>query len=494
MKRAQPLRQLVIIIGLANRHDMLQAPFKGKCVLARLLRLCIPILCLVLESSFDVNGQTVHLKSQNIDSLFNTPPQKKFGRAALELGVGEVVPWLIDDYVRHASWANISFKSMGDNLRPSSWAWDNDLFQTNEIGHPFHGSIFFNAYRSNGYNFWQSAPAAFAGSYIWESFGETQAPSINDFITTGFGGVMLGEVSHRMANKLTNNRSHGFKRQAGEVFAFLINPSNGLTRLMDGKWGKPPANPSLIDSTKMGAELDLGLRKFNVNNKDVFRDGHFGPYGRLRLSYGSPAENMKEPFSNISIIIEAGQDDSSKLNMVNVYGSLTGWKIYSQNNTHLAVLSANYDYINNDAFYYSAEGIRMNFYSEFDLSRRFKINTSAGVGALILAAIPDHYTYNSRNYDYGLGFSYYGSVKLTFAKRFYYNIAYHGAWTATVNGNPSDYLLHALTNELGLKVIEGWSVTAQEGYFNLHGTYRDFPPVNKTYPYLRVALRYSFDL
>lgn len=61
---------------------------------------------------------------------------------------------------------------------------------------------------------------------------------------------MLGEVSHRMAGKLIHNRTRGFKRQAGEVFALLINPSNGLTRLLDGKWGKPPESPSLIDTTK----------------------------------------------------------------------------------------------------------------------------------------------------------------------------------------------------------------------------------------------------
>lgn len=110
---------------------------------------------------------------------------------------------------------------------------------------------------------------------------------------------MLGEVSHRMAGKPINNRNRGVKRQASEVFAFLINPSNGLTRLLDGKWGKPAANPVLIDSSKMEAEIDGGLRKFNVNNKNVFLDGHFGAYERLRLSYGSPDKYMKEPFNNI---------------------------------------------------------------------------------------------------------------------------------------------------------------------------------------------------
>jgi hypothetical protein len=326
---------------------MFRAAFQRMPTSWGLLRLLITFLCFVLNFPAEVNGQTLNLNLGNADSLFIPKAQKRFGRASGELMLGEVIPWLVDDYISLQPWAKISLKSMGENLKPSSWSWDYDQFQTNQIGHPFHGSIFFNAFRSNGYSFWQSAPASFAGSYLWETFGETQAPSINDLINTGFGGVMLGEVTHRMARKLINNRSRGFKRQASEVFALLINPSNGLTRLFDGKWGNPISDPPMIDSTKMEAELDLGLRKFNVNNKDVFRDGHFGPYERFRLSYGSPHENMKEPFSNISITIEAGQDDSSKLNVVEVYGSLTGWKIYSQNNTHLVVLSANYNYINN---------------------------------------------------------------------------------------------------------------------------------------------------
>ncbi|MBS1527296.1 MAG: DUF3943 domain-containing protein, partial [Bacteroidetes bacterium] len=164
---------------------------------ARRIALFILLACFAIDLPPAVNGQGTIIKQNSADSLLRTRPKKKFGRAAMELGLGEAVPLVFDDYVRHESWADISFKSMGSNLRPSSWAWDNDLFQTNEIGHPFHGSIFYNAFRSNGYSFWQSAPASFAGSYLWETFGETQAPSINDFITTGFGGVMLGEVSHR---------------------------------------------------------------------------------------------------------------------------------------------------------------------------------------------------------------------------------------------------------------------------------------------------------
>ena len=132
-------------------------------------------------------------------------PKKYFSRAAGELVLAQAAPFLFDRYITRKAYARISFGSIGHNLQPSSWTWDDDGFQTNQIGHPFHGSLFFNAFRSNGYSFWQSVPAAFAGSYIWETFAENQAPSPNDFINTGFGGIVLGEMTHRMSARLVNN-------------------------------------------------------------------------------------------------------------------------------------------------------------------------------------------------------------------------------------------------------------------------------------------------
>lgn len=465
-------------------------PIRNLRVRATVFLMAITVL---MRPSF-LRAQVVDTSRQRTVKISTPGYGKRFGRAALELALGEAIPWLTDDYLWKESWANISFKTIGNNIKPSSWAWDNDQFQVNQIGHPFHGSIYYNAFRANGYTFWRSVPAAFAGSYVWETLGETQAPSINDFINTSVGGVMLGEAIHRMSSKLVNSRSRGLKRQASEIFAMLINPSNGLNRLLDGKWGKVRESAGEQDTTTLSAAVEFGMRKFNVNNKNPFQSGRFGTYGRLRLSYGSAGSNLKDAFSNIMVTIEAGKDDSSKLNMVNIYGSLTGWKIYGQNNTQLAVLSANYDYINNEAFFYSAESIRINLFSEFKLSRGLKLNTAIGTGGLILAAIPDEYTYNSRDYDYGPGISWYGHLKMTYSRIFFFDVTYRGGWIATVNGNTSIYLLNGLTTNLGFTVINRLSITAEEGYFNLHGRYRKFQPVNKTYPFLKFALRYDLAL
>src|ERR1700761_628677 len=72
---------------------------------------------------------------------------KHFGRGAIEFGLAEVVPWSFDKFLKKADYANISFKTVGNNLKPSSWTWDDDNFQTNQFGHPYQGSLFYNSFR-----------------------------------------------------------------------------------------------------------------------------------------------------------------------------------------------------------------------------------------------------------------------------------------------------------------------------------------------------------
>ena len=463
-------------------------------------RIFLYLSVLLIFSSFSLFAQNSFVNRQKTNDSLNkrilndTLTKKRFGRAAIELGLGEAVTFSIDRFIRHTDFTKISFKTIGYNLKPGNWGWDADDFSTNQIGHPFHGSVYFNAFRSNGYSFWQSIPASVAGSYIWETAGETTGPSVNDFINTGFGGTMLGEVTHRLANRIVNSRSRGFKRQAGEVVAFIINPSNGLNRILDGQWGKVPGNSVAKDTTPIAGKFDLGLRRYSINNKDPFTDGHFGLYARMKLVYGTPAENIKDAFGNFYVVVEAGHDHSSKLNIVSAYGSLTGWKAYFENRTDIAVLSANYDYINNEAFFYGAESVKLNYYANFILTNKIGIDATVGTGPIVLAAIPDAYKYQGRNYDYGSGLSYYSSLKLIIADRFYYAFNYRGGWTTTLNGNPSYYFLHVLTNELGMRILKKVSLSVEDGYFNLLGYYRHFDDVNKIYPYVRLSVTYNTNL
>jgi hypothetical protein len=419
---------------------------------------------------------------------------RNFGRAAFELGLVEVIPWAFDKLSKK-DYANISFKTVGNNLKPSSWTWDDDPFQTNQFGHPFHGSLFFNSFRSNGYTFWQSVPATMVGSYIWETAAENQPPSVNDFINTSFGGIVLGEMTHRMANKLINNERTGFRRQATEVLGFIINPPNGLNRILDGKWGKVTKN-SKRDSSQITAEIDAGVRTFNRNNTNILHNSNFGWYGRVKVLYGTPYKDYETAFSNFAMNIEFGKDDSAKVNMITVYGSLIGWEIKTNEKLqHLAVLSANYDFFNNSAFFYGGQSVKMNLLSEYDLSKKVKINTTFGAGPIVLSAIPDPYLLlpHGRNYDYGIGAAINGSGAITVLNRFTYGINYRGGWTVTVNGHPSHYFLHTVSSEATLTLSKKFAFSFESGYFALHGSYQKYADVSRNYPYLRFSSRYTID-
>ena len=415
---------------------------------------------------------------------------KNFGNATLDFGLAEVVPWIFDRYVTKKDYAKISWKTVGHNINPAHWQFDDDEFQTNQFGHPYHGSNFYSAFRANGYSFWQAAPAAFAGSYLWETFAETQAPAPNDFINTSYGGIILGETTYRLSNKIVNNRTRGFKRQASEVAAFLVNPMNGLHRITSGQWGKYSNNSAERDSSKIYAEFDFGGRTFNTGNKDK----QTGWYGHIKLLYGTPYENYRVPFSNISINTEFGKDDSSKVNIVSVYGSLAGWEINStEKHQHLAILSANYDYVNNSAFFYGAQSLRINLLSEFDISKKVVVNTSLGAGAVILGAVPDRYFYKGRDYDYGSGAALSFTGGITIASKLNYNINYRSAWLVTLNGSASHYFLHLFSNELSYTFIKGLALVANAGYFTLNGYYKQYADIHSRYPNFKGAVRYFVD-
>jgi hypothetical protein len=420
----------------------------------------------------------------------STTSRRNFKRAAATFILAETVPFLFDRYVAEKDYARISFQTVGYNLHLSSWSWDNDGFQTNQIGHPYHGSLFFNAFRSNGYSFWESVPATFVGSYLWETFAENQPPAPNDFINTGFGGIVLGEMTHRLTSRLLAAPSRGIKRQMTEVLAFLINPSNGFTRIVSGQWGRPTQLSGTEDSINIAIELQAGLRKYGVNNANPFRDGKFGPYGRIRLVYGDPYRYPKIPFSYLHITTEFGQDDSSKLNIVSVYGSLTGWLLPGTKFRHALALSANYEYINNEAFFYSAQSIRMNLYSDFTLLHGVDLRTVVAGGPIILAAIPNAYLYHARDYDYGPGLAFSLSGHLTFAGRLSYDILYRGGWMRPTDGNATQYFLQALTNEISVRVFKNAFIVMQSGYFTLHGSYLHYQTVDRSYPYLHLSIRF----
>ena len=76
------------------------------------------------------------------------------------LATGEVfgmnmAVWAFDRFLMNEDFAKINGHTIKQNFKTGP-VWDTDKFSTNQVAHPYHGSLYFNAARSNGLNFWQS--------------------------------------------------------------------------------------------------------------------------------------------------------------------------------------------------------------------------------------------------------------------------------------------------------------------------------------------------
>lgn len=80
------------------------------------------------------------------------PTEKRFAAAALETIGLDLVPWYLNRYAADSFFAEISTASTRHNLQ-TGFTYDHDPFPTNQASHPYHGSAYFNAARTNGYSF-----------------------------------------------------------------------------------------------------------------------------------------------------------------------------------------------------------------------------------------------------------------------------------------------------------------------------------------------------
>jgi hypothetical protein len=226
------------------------------------LRALIPVLAIAILAMAPTGaacqgGATT--ASPDTSSCFDCAEPMRFRRAAGELLIVQLIPWSVNRIVRDAEWADISLETWGRNLE-NPWQWDNNAFVNNQISHPYHGNLYYNAGRANGYDFWQSALWSFSGSLMWEYFAEVWAPAPNDLLNTSLGGITIGESMWRLSSLTLDNTSTGFERGMREGVAFLLNPVRGFNRLLDGKMNRVGPNPEDWRPSKWRWSLDAGVR------------------------------------------------------------------------------------------------------------------------------------------------------------------------------------------------------------------------------------------
>ena len=298
---------------------------------------------------------------------------------------------------------------------------DNDPFSVNQIGHPYQGSIYYGFARSAGLNYWQSLAYSLAGSYLWETFGETTPPSLNDHINSGIGGSFVGEALFRMASLLLEGggESPGFWRELG---AAVISPPTGFNRLVFGDRFDavfPSHNPPVFIRLRLGAtvttDVDSGGLVDNVKRQEGSAE--------YSITYGLPGKpgyQYKRPFDYFHFEFTAVPNASTVSNAienVSIRGLLLGAK-YEVGDDYRGVwgVFGSYDYLSPQIFRVSSTALSLGTVAQWWLSPRLALQGVAlgGVGFGAAGTVADR---AERDYHYGVTPQVLAGLRLIFGER-----------------------------------------------------------------------------
>lgn len=318
--------------------------------------------------------------------------------------------WLLNRYDRAVYGSDVygtNWNTGWDHVIHGGWTLDTDPFGMNMIMHPYAGSIYFGFARSAGLDYWESLVYTFAGSFVWETFGETGPPSINDQIMTGIGGSFLGEALFRMASMvLEGDGKPGFWRELG---AAGILPPTGINRLAFGNRFKAvwvSNEPAIFTRLRLGASQNSHVTDQGVKStvRKVEATGDFS------MSYGLPGKpgyQYERPFDYFHFELAIVGGGGNTFENVMTRGLLYGSKYSDGNDTYRGVwgLYGSYDYISPEIFRISSTALSVGTTAQWWLSRTVALQGSAlggvGFGAAGTIASVGSPAVGERDYHFG---------------------------------------------------------------------------------------------
>jgi hypothetical protein len=311
---------------------------------------------------------------------------------------------LINRYVSNADFGRVGFNTWSSNIK-NGWEWDTDRFGMNFLGHPYSGGLNFMSARSNGYNFWESAPFAITGSLLWEYFGENTKPSYNDIINTPVSGVFYGEILYRLASNILDDRTTGSERLLREIGAAALSPTRFFNRLINGDLTRVTSE-EIYQKAPLNIELSGGIRKLNTGHS--FNTGPQNAMFNVRLDYGYPLEKRTwKPFDYFKVDAGVNLGVGRKIiESITGYGVLFGKTVQSGNLEMMTGIFQHYNYFDNTTFELGTIAFGPGIMSKLSVYRESYLFTNLHIGIVPLAGNSTRFgpdTSQVRDYNYAGG-------------------------------------------------------------------------------------------
>ncbi len=379
------------------------------------------------------------------------PPKRNFGLAAGEVILLEVLPWSVNRYLSKSQFAYISVDTVRQNLE-TGFTYDRDSFKTDQSSHPFHGSLFFNAARSNGYSFWESGAFAFLGSFVWETGMESEPPAINDLVNTTLGGMDKGEVAHRLSRALLDNTARGGSRFWRELGAAVINPVGSFNRLINGELNRKYENPPDRLPSRMVTDLEGFYRGRTGTLVGDENNGQGGLEARLRYSDPFDGDHHK-PYDWFDIAVDFAYPSSAFISRAESRGVLVDGALDCEGRSkqRLALL-LHFTYYDNSPISYGAEAFDLQHMLLLPIGHEAELRTEAGVSFSPLAALEVDYEKGSmaifgRSFDYGPAGGAQASARIRRHDLDLLKVSYGVLWHSTLDGLSKHSTVQSFTAE-----------------------------------------------
>ncbi len=455
------------------------------CLAARRVVACAAFLvCLAAPAQ----AQQYPVRNSTVEACEN---QRTLDAVAQALGVNLVVN-RIDAWVFDWDWARVGFESWSKNLE-LGWQWDETQFGINMFVHPYHGSLYFDAARANCLTFWESVPVTFLGSWTWEFFGEKWRPSLNDFWMTGYGGVAIGEMLHRLSAAIIDEESSGGERIGREFAAMLVNPMGGLNRLARGEWTQQRANPVDRLPGSYLAQIKAGGRVVREAESPGSATG--SPTLLIDVRFGDVIETEhRAPFDVVSVLAQVSPDGGG-LNILRALGRLYGKDLTGagSRHRHQFVVSQRFDYVNNPVYRFGEQSLELGLHSRWRTGPwGLSLGTRVAGDIVMLGAIDAlEAGMGTRDIDYGPGLG--ALVELSLERDGVTYVAFYNRvrYLRSVSGPPADHSILFSGLDITIPLTSQIGIGAYISGDDRRSYYTDLPNDHRSYLESRFYLSWN---
>ncbi len=410
---------------------------------------------------------------------------------ATNIFLNRVDAWVFNSYApRDGYWARVTPETWSRNLR-LGWVWDTDDFMTNVFLHPYHGATYFGFGRANGLDFWESTPLPFVGSLEWEYFAETTRPSLNDLYNTSFGGIVTGEVIHRVLALIRDNRATGLGRVLRELAAVPLDLPGSLARLLKGDALRIYPNPADREPRRLGVRFQTGAQ-LEADSGGSNRRALSGT-ALVDIAYGDAfAAPYAQPFDVFDARLRV-ETTAQPVSEMRVQGRLFGHELTSPaaDARWIFTVAQKMQYNATPAYRYGAQSLDVGFVSDFALGSGLDVETATYAEGIVMGAVdaPKGDTLDSRRtYDFGPGVGAdlaatlrSGGVPLLTAR-------WHLAYLHAVSGSSANHFTQFPSLEAVLPLSGTVGLGLYAGWYQRRSTYATRPGEAAAFPEYRVSI------